>query len=135
MSQFLHYQDNDDTKAIAIPRVFSENSRAKNACKQKCYPCMKLFGIISYSDDLDCYHLYRCTYYHNVMELCFPYNFAINLHAKPNHNLLTFDHLPVYHTGAHSCVLHSRLCDGFVSCLQYLRGTFLSSDWESFCTQ
>ena len=27
MSKFLH---NDDTKAIAIPRVFSENSQAKN---------------------------------------------------------------------------------------------------------
>ena len=32
MSQFLHDDDdeNDDAKAIAIPRVFSENSRAKN---------------------------------------------------------------------------------------------------------
>ena len=34
MSQFLHKDDgddNDDTKVIAIPRVFSDNSRAKNA--------------------------------------------------------------------------------------------------------
>ena len=31
MSQFLHDDDNDDAKAIAIPRDFSENSRAKNA--------------------------------------------------------------------------------------------------------
>ena len=33
MSQFLHHHhkdDNDDTKAITIPWVFSENSRAKN---------------------------------------------------------------------------------------------------------
>ena len=30
MSKFLHDDDdNDDAKAIAIPRVFSENSRAK----------------------------------------------------------------------------------------------------------
>ena len=29
MSEFLH-PDHDDTMAIAIPRVFSENSRAKN---------------------------------------------------------------------------------------------------------
>ena len=29
MSNFLH-GDNDDAKAIEIPRVFSENSRAKN---------------------------------------------------------------------------------------------------------
>ena len=32
MSQFLHaaaQDDNDDAKAIAIPRVFSENSQAK----------------------------------------------------------------------------------------------------------
>ena len=28
MSQFLH--NNDDAKAIAIPRVFSKNSRATN---------------------------------------------------------------------------------------------------------
>ena len=27
MSKFLHVDDNDDTIAIAIPRVFSENSR------------------------------------------------------------------------------------------------------------
>ena len=36
MSKFLHVDDDDDadhnaaTKAIAIPRVFSENSQAKN---------------------------------------------------------------------------------------------------------
>ena len=30
MSHFLHHDDNDDAKAIAIPRVFSENSQAKN---------------------------------------------------------------------------------------------------------
>ena len=33
MSHFFHNDDidaNDDAKAIAIPRVFSENSRAKN---------------------------------------------------------------------------------------------------------
>ena len=33
MSQILHvaaHDDNDDAKAIAIPRVFSENSQAKN---------------------------------------------------------------------------------------------------------
>ena len=29
MPKFLH---DNDTKAIAIPRVFSENSRAKNLC-------------------------------------------------------------------------------------------------------
>ena len=28
MSQFLHDDHNDDAKAIAIPRVFSENSQA-----------------------------------------------------------------------------------------------------------
>ena len=35
MSKFSHADDNDDgsddAKAIAIPRVFSENSQAKNA--------------------------------------------------------------------------------------------------------
>ena len=31
MSNFFHgTDDNDDTQAIPIPRVFSENSRAKN---------------------------------------------------------------------------------------------------------
>ena len=30
MSKFLHDDDNDDTKTIAITRVFSENSRAEN---------------------------------------------------------------------------------------------------------
>ena len=30
MSKFLHNDDNNDAKAIAIPRVISENSRAKN---------------------------------------------------------------------------------------------------------
>ena len=29
MSKFLHDHDNDDARAIAVPRVFSENSRAK----------------------------------------------------------------------------------------------------------
>ena len=29
MSKFLHHDD-DDNQAIAIPQVFSENSRAKN---------------------------------------------------------------------------------------------------------
>ena len=29
MSKFLHDNDNDDAKAIATARVFSENSRAK----------------------------------------------------------------------------------------------------------
>ena len=31
MSEFLHDGDNDATKAIEVPRVFSEKSRAKNA--------------------------------------------------------------------------------------------------------
>ena len=31
MSRFLLDDDNDDAKAITLPRVFSENSRAKNA--------------------------------------------------------------------------------------------------------
>ena len=30
MSQFLHDDDNDDAKAIAIPRVYSEKCQAKN---------------------------------------------------------------------------------------------------------
>ena len=30
MSKFLHSDDNDDAKAIAIPRVFSKNIRVKN---------------------------------------------------------------------------------------------------------
>ena len=30
MSKFLHHDDNAAAKAIAIPRVFSENNRAKN---------------------------------------------------------------------------------------------------------
>ena len=30
MSQFLHDNDNNDAKTIALPRVFSENIRAKN---------------------------------------------------------------------------------------------------------
>ena len=30
MSQVLHDDDNADAKAIAMPRVFTENSRAKN---------------------------------------------------------------------------------------------------------
>ena len=30
MSKFLHNHDKNDAKAIAIPRVFSENSQAKN---------------------------------------------------------------------------------------------------------
>ena len=31
MSKFLHHNDdNNDAKAIAIPQVFSNNSRAKN---------------------------------------------------------------------------------------------------------
>ena len=30
MAQFLHHDDNDDTKAIAIPPVFFKNSPAKN---------------------------------------------------------------------------------------------------------
>ena len=30
MSTSLHDDDNDYAKAIAVPRVFSENSRAKN---------------------------------------------------------------------------------------------------------
>ena len=30
MSKFLHHDVGDDAKAIAVPRVFSENSRAKN---------------------------------------------------------------------------------------------------------
>ena len=34
MSQFLH---NDDAKAIAIPSVFSENSRAKKCWIQLCF--------------------------------------------------------------------------------------------------
>ena len=34
MSQFLH--DNDDTKTIAIPWFFSENSPAKN--EKRCLP-------------------------------------------------------------------------------------------------
>ena len=36
MSEFLHDDNNEnaDAKAIAIPRVFSENSRAKNAGNQ-----------------------------------------------------------------------------------------------------
>ena len=29
MSQYLHDDNNDDAKAITVPRVFSENSRAK----------------------------------------------------------------------------------------------------------
>ena len=33
MSQSLHNDNNDDAKAIAIPQVFSENSRAKNVGK------------------------------------------------------------------------------------------------------
>ena len=31
MSHILHDDDNDDAKAIAIHRVFSENSRAKKS--------------------------------------------------------------------------------------------------------
>ena len=34
MSKFLHANDNDDAKAGAIPQVFFENSRAKNAFYQ-----------------------------------------------------------------------------------------------------
>ena len=34
--QFLHDDDNADSKAIAIPRVFSENSRAKNRVLRFC---------------------------------------------------------------------------------------------------
>ena len=33
MSKFLHDDNNDDARAIAIPRVFSENSQAKNAAE------------------------------------------------------------------------------------------------------
>ena len=42
MSQFLHDDDNDDAKAIAIPPVFSENSQAKNF--------LKAVSIFKYSD-------------------------------------------------------------------------------------
>ena len=42
MSKFLHANDNndenDDAKAIAIPQVFSENSRAKYAGNQHFHP-------------------------------------------------------------------------------------------------
>ena len=34
MSQFLHDADNDDVKAIAITRVFSENNRANNVKRE-----------------------------------------------------------------------------------------------------
>ena len=46
MSKFLHHDDhhNDDAKAIAIPRGFSENSRAKNDTYGFCARCnLKLF--------------------------------------------------------------------------------------------
>ena len=36
MSKVLRDEDdNDDAKAIAIPRVFSENSRNKNKCQYR----------------------------------------------------------------------------------------------------
>ena len=35
MSKHLHADDNNDAKAKAIPRVFSENSLAKNASNQQ----------------------------------------------------------------------------------------------------
>ena len=44
MSKFLHQDDNNDTKAIAILQVFLENSGAKNVLSQEvkiCYPAVK----------------------------------------------------------------------------------------------
>ena len=49
MSQFLHANKNDDTKAIAIPWVFSENSRAKNLVT--IYSKALFFRVVS---TLDC---------------------------------------------------------------------------------
>ena len=51
MSQFLHNDDdNDEDKAIAIPRVFSENSRAKTTEKS-------LFPLMLEHGSLRCTHM------------------------------------------------------------------------------
>ena len=47
MSKFLHSNNNDDTKAIAILRVFSQNSQAKNLLftKQQSFRAVKIESI------------------------------------------------------------------------------------------
>ena len=37
MSQFLHDDDNDDAKAVAITRIFSENNRTRTGEKKLGY--------------------------------------------------------------------------------------------------
>ena len=48
MSKFLHDDDNDDAMGIAIPRVFSEHSRAKNDSSNRRFGLMlKLYIKLS----------------------------------------------------------------------------------------
>ena len=59
MSKFLHDDDNDDTKTIAITRVFSENSRAENLSFAKSrFLHENLNGsvesMLSYNPDINC---------------------------------------------------------------------------------
>ena len=46
MSQFLHKDDNNDAKTIAIPQIFSKNSGAKNAGSQHVLPFPTMFATL-----------------------------------------------------------------------------------------
>ena len=71
MSKFLHAaaaNNDDDTKAIAIPRVFSENSRAKNKqIKNIIYRTVQLKCLLSQEGTLYREYVYSVAMYQQYL--------------------------------------------------------------------
>ena len=113
MSKFLHHNDNDyddnnNAKAIAIPRAFSENSRAKKNCRVSFKDIFKGYNVILH---FYVYFLYKISSLQKQLKLQTIFN-LIHLHYSMKYMLhisctLCFFFFPSICNGDSSLIIQS----------------------------